>query len=379
MHCKDTILRTQNNWPYSKLIPNSGIHANILQDWLRRTSFLRFILNDKMIWIFYFDTSSYRSIQFQSHQVQLKEPLPEHLKIKKSKSNEQALQRIKCKLNASTNSEITARILQPDISKHKTTGKRKRPQQPAAGNRIKLNSFFPGSKQRMPKILYLCPNYQTVQNMVTFKEFFSFKKNGFFWLNLAGMIILSVAAVFGTLAWLDSYTHHGESHVVPDVKNKTVTAAHAALRSQLLKGTVTDSVYIKGMPNGIVLEQKPASGARVKEGRMVYLTVTTTDVPVVKLPDLIDNSSFRQAEAKLKAMGFRLTEPEFVVGEQDWIYGIKYRGRLLKTNDPIPHEALLTLCVGNTALRDSLSNDSTQIGIESTRLEDQPQVDESWF
>ena len=23
-HCKDTILRTQNNWPYSKLIPNSG-------------------------------------------------------------------------------------------------------------------------------------------------------------------------------------------------------------------------------------------------------------------------------------------------------------------------------------------------------------------
>ena len=25
MHCKDTILRTQNNWPYSKLIPNSGM------------------------------------------------------------------------------------------------------------------------------------------------------------------------------------------------------------------------------------------------------------------------------------------------------------------------------------------------------------------
>ena len=25
MHCKDTILRTQNNWPYSKFIPNSGL------------------------------------------------------------------------------------------------------------------------------------------------------------------------------------------------------------------------------------------------------------------------------------------------------------------------------------------------------------------
>ena len=29
MHCKDTILRTQNNWPYSKFIPNSGRHRSI--------------------------------------------------------------------------------------------------------------------------------------------------------------------------------------------------------------------------------------------------------------------------------------------------------------------------------------------------------------
>ncbi len=28
MHCKDTILRTQNNCHYSKLIPNSGIDAS---------------------------------------------------------------------------------------------------------------------------------------------------------------------------------------------------------------------------------------------------------------------------------------------------------------------------------------------------------------
>ena len=35
MHCKDTILRTQNNWPYSKLIPNSGhnILANSSFSW----------------------------------------------------------------------------------------------------------------------------------------------------------------------------------------------------------------------------------------------------------------------------------------------------------------------------------------------------------
>ena len=31
MHCKDTILRTQNNWPYSKLIPNSGSPSDVWQ------------------------------------------------------------------------------------------------------------------------------------------------------------------------------------------------------------------------------------------------------------------------------------------------------------------------------------------------------------
>ena len=118
-------------------------------------------LNDKMTLYFYLRYILLTALsQFQSHQVQLKEPLPEHLKIKKSKSNEQALQRIKCKLNASTNSEITARILQPDISKHKTTGKESAPQQPAAGNRIKLNSFFPEASKECPKY---CIFVQTIK------------------------------------------------------------------------------------------------------------------------------------------------------------------------------------------------------------------------
>lgn len=50
--------------------------------------------------------------------------------------------------------------------------------------------------------------------MVTLKNFFSFKNNRFFWLNIIAMIIVIVVAVFGTLWGLDLYTHHGESYVV---------------------------------------------------------------------------------------------------------------------------------------------------------------------
>ena len=212
--------------------------------------------------------------------------------------------------------------------------------------------------------------------MISFKDFFSFKKNRFFWLNLAGMIIAVVAVCWGALLWLDSYTRHGESYIVPNVKEKTLAQASHALEQQKLKCIVTDSSYIKGSPAGIVLDQKPSGGSRVKEGRTVYLTVTTTSVPLVALPDLIDNSSLRQAEAKLKAMGFKVTEPEYVSGEQDWVYGIKYRGKSLKSGDKVPFEAVLTLCIGNTHLRDSLATDTLGLNLGQ---ESEAQVDDSWF
>ena len=189
-----------------------------------------------------------------------------------------------------------------------------------------------------------------------------------------------IIITLGTLVWLDSYTRHGEAHIVPDVKNKNIVEAEMILNESTMKCVVVDSNYVKGVPEGMVLEQIPVAGAKVKEGRTIYLTITTTSVPLVQLPDIIDNSSIRQAEAKLKSMGFKLTEPELVPGEQDWIYGIKYRGRDLKSGDKVPNEAMLTLCVGDTHLRDSLAMDSTYIDMNSIpQSDEEAKVDDSWF
>ena len=215
--------------------------------------------------------------------------------------------------------------------------------------------------------------------MISFKNFFSFQKNRFFWLNLIAMIVFLVATCLGTLSWLDSYTHHGESYVVPNVKDRTVEEAQKLFANQLLKCKIIDSSYVKGARPGIVLDQKPISGARVKEGRTVYLTITAKNVPLIKLPDLIDNSSLRQASAKLNSMGFKLTEPELVSGEQDWVYGIKYKGKDLATGDKVPHESILTLCVGNISVRDSLQMLSDSLRIDSMKIEEEITVDNSWF
>lgn len=215
--------------------------------------------------------------------------------------------------------------------------------------------------------------------MVTLKEFFSFKNNRFFWLNIIAMIVVLIGCIWGTLTWLDIYTHHGQSHIVPDVKSQHIAQAKALLESKQMKAVVIDSNFVKGLPAGIVLDQTPIGGARVKENRTIYLTINTLEVPKVKLPDLIDNSSVRQAAAKLKAMGFKLTEPEFVPGEQDWVYGIKYRGRQLHSGESVPHEALLTLCIGSTAMQDSLRVDSIGMNTQEIPTENEAEVDDSWF
>lgn len=210
--------------------------------------------------------------------------------------------------------------------------------------------------------------------MISLKDFFSFKNNRAFWLNLIAMPVVVIAVILGVLHWLDVYTHHGESIIVPNVNGLPVKEAQNEFSKKNLRVEIVDSNYVKGILAGAVLEQKPAAGSKVKIGRTIYLTINTGEAPKVAIPDIIDNSSFRQAEARLRALGFKLTEPEYIEGEKDWIYGVKYNGKELTSGEKIPREAVLTLCVGDDKLKgDSIQTDSLRIEAEK------PIVDESWF
>ena len=86
--------------------------------------------------------------------------------------------------------------------------------------------------------------------MVTFKDFFSFKNNRFFWVNIIAMVVVVVVAIFSTLEWLDSYTRHGEAIDVPNVKNINIDEAEVMLSNRDLSVVVIDSVYKKNLPAG---------------------------------------------------------------------------------------------------------------------------------
>ena len=212
---------------------------------------------------------------------------------------------------------------------------------------------------------------------MTIKEFFSSKTNKYFWLNLIAMMAVVILLLFGVLKWLDVYTRHGEAVVVPDVKGMTVGEAEMLLRNHGLVCVVSDSNYVKNKPAGSILELNPSAGQKVKEGRTIYLTINTLDVPLRLVPDVADNSSVRQAQAKILAAGFKLSENELISGEKDWVYGVKYKGRQLNMGDKVPVGATLTLLVGDgeTQVQDS---DSLEI-VEDAAGTTDVSTDDSWF
>ena len=179
------------------------------------------------------------------------------------------------------------------------------------------------------------------------KEFFGKFSSGFLWGNILAMVLVVVALAFGVKYWLDVYTRHGEGIEVPKIEGIVYQNARAMLEERELYVVITDSGYNKKLPAGCILAQNPGPGMKVKAGHTIYVTVNSPSSPTFAIPDVVDNSSYREAEAKLVAIGFKLEPPQQVEGEKDWVYGILCRGRRVSTGDRVPIDAPLTLLIGN--------------------------------
>lgn len=202
-------------------------------------------------------------------------------------------------------------------------------------------------------------------------DFFAKLCSRYLWGNIAGMVLVVVALVFGAKMGIDVYTRHGEAIPIPKVVKMQMTDAKRQLEALGLKVVVTDTGYVKNLPAGCVLEQNPEPGERVKTGHAVYLIINSAASPTITIPDVIDNSSLREAMAKLSAMGFRLETPKFVAGEKDWVYGIMANGREVVAGDKVPVDVPLVIMVGNGMRSATDSVDYIDPGVheEDTPLE----------
>jgi beta-lactam-binding protein with PASTA domain len=179
------------------------------------------------------------------------------------------------------------------------------------------------------------------------KDFFGKFFSKFLVGNLLAMLIVVILAMFGVKYGLEWYTHHGEGIEVPKLEGKKFSEARAIIDDLKLNIVVSDSGFNKKLPADCILMQNPGYGTKVKQGHTIYVTVNSPSSPSFAIPDVVDNSSYREAAARLMAIGFKLLEPQMVPGEKDWVYGIICDGKKVSAGERISIDHPLTLMIGN--------------------------------
>jgi beta-lactam-binding protein with PASTA domain len=218
----------------------------------------------------------------------------------------------------------------------------------------------------------LLRNHSTKENSMNIKESLGKVFDRFVVINLSAMLVIIILLCIGVGVGLDLYTHHAENVKVPNLKGMDYYKARRQLESLGLVIVVSDSGYNKAQPANSILLHTPGEGQNVKAGRVIYVTINSPSSPTFALPDLVDNSSMREAEARLTAMGFRLTPPLMVDGEKDWVYGILCRGRRVSNGDRVAIDHPLTLMVGRGTIEDL--DDIDMVGAEE--VEDDSETDD---
>lgn len=110
---------------------------------------------------------------------------------------------------------------------------------------------------------------------------FLFSKVFFLNLLIAGVLLLG--GYFYLNNYLENITNHGEKVVVPSVMKMHIREVGTKLDEGGFRYEVMDSIWERKLPKGIVLDQKPAPGDSVKEGRKIYVTINARSDKMVKL------------------------------------------------------------------------------------------------
>lgn len=166
--------------------------------------------------------------------------------------------------------------------------------------------------------------------------------------HLAAALLTVALLLFATYSWLNSYTNHGEMMEVPNLKGVKFVQVDKYISGRDLRVMVNDStVFLLDKPPGVIVEQDPAPGSKVKKGRMIYLTITRTVPPQVKMPNLVDVSK-RQAEAILASFGLKTGsityKPDLA---KDAVLAVTYKGRELKPGDELAKGEVVDLVLGD--------------------------------
>ncbi len=161
------------------------------------------------------------------------------------------------------------------------------------------------------------------------------------------MVLFLYLAAWLAAFFLSGYTRHGQYLTLPDLKGLTFESAETILRQKNLRYVITDTVFVEGMPKSAIVEQNPIPNSKVKEGRIVYLSINSNTSAMVFMPNLI-NSSLRFAETVIAGSGLKLGEITYQPDiAQNAVLDQMFNGQSIQPNTKLPKGSVINLIVGD--------------------------------
>lgn len=181
-----------------------------------------------------------------------------------------------------------------------------------------------------------------------------------------GVVLLLMVLYF--YIYLPSMTNHGETITVPSVEGMNINELESFLVSRNLRYEINDSSFSEKYPPLTILKQYPAAGAKVKEGRVIYISVNRTTPPTVPVPNLIDGSLIN-ADAVLRGTELKRGRVELIHGPfLHLVKKMRYRGEEIEPGARVPKGSVIDLVVEDGGTKDVPVPDALGLTLEDAKV-----------
>ena len=183
-----------------------------------------------------------------------------------------------------------------------------------------------------------------------------FIKSKQFLIHLAIAIAVGVVGLSIVFLSLNLYTRQGKTIAVPAIKGMNEQQAAMELEKRDLRYTIIDSIHNSDLTPGVIVDQIPTEGSKVKKNRMLFITINAFTAEQVKMPALVDYS-LRNAQVTLEAYGLQTGRIVYVPSEYtNLVIGQKYKGNDIAAGSSLPKGSAIDLIVGQ-----GLSNEQASV------------------
>jgi hypothetical protein len=136
-------------------------------------------------------------------------------------------------------------------------------------------------------------------------DILAYLKSRIFFKNLAFAIETLFIILVLLIIFLRIYTHHGRSILVPNFSDLPVAEAEKIVSGKHLRYEIFDSIYIAERAKGVIIDQHPKAGFRVKKNRIIYFTINASSPGKMLMPDLV-GLTLREARSKIVSSGLKI-------------------------------------------------------------------------